>query len=347
MKDQLGRASAALFLGLLALAGSAPIRVAAQPAAQPDPELQPYVNSGMLADIGGGRRIHLLCMGSGSPTVILSAGAGNWLETWRKVQPAVARKTRVCAWDRAGYGFSTPSVDPQDIRHTTSDLERALKAAKIAGPYVSVGHSLGGLETLLFADRNLKQVAGIVLEDPSFPGQDEAARKHTGLQADSDLRKRQQAALSDACIADLKAHRGEPEAIQGGRCLTFPLTYPEALKTAMRPAWRDAAWMETRKSFNDHLDEDKAIALKADRSYGSIPLIVLTAGNKNTPPGSTASDKELAAWDKDWSDAHDRLAALSTRGQNRRIEGTTHYIHLIKPDVVIAAIEEVVDAARR
>ena len=286
-------------------------------------------------------------MGSGSPTVILSAGAGNWLETWRKVQPTVARKTRVCAWDRAGYGFSTPSAEPQDIGHTTRDLERALKAEKIAGPYVMVGHSLGGLETLLFADRNPKQVAGMVLEDPSFPGQDEAFRKYPALQADSDLRKRQQAPLEAACIADIKAGAGEPEAVQGGRCLTFPPTYPGALKAAMRPINRDAARWETRKSFGDHIDEDKRIALKANRSYGAMPLVVLTAMDRNSAPGSKVPEEEEAAWGKDWAEAHDRLASLSTRGANRRIDGTSHYIHLIKPEVVIAAINEVVDAARR
>ena len=67
-------------------------------------------------------------MGQGSPTVILSAGMGNWAETWRKIQPAVAARTRVCAWDRAGFGFSTPSPEPQDVTHTTKDLERSLKA---------------------------------------------------------------------------------------------------------------------------------------------------------------------------------------------------------------------------
>jgi len=67
--------------------------------------------------------------GQGSPTVILSAGLGGWSFDWGLVQPALAKRTRVCAWDRAGYGFSSPSPEPQDILHTVSDLERALQGA--------------------------------------------------------------------------------------------------------------------------------------------------------------------------------------------------------------------------
>ena len=351
MGNHFFRGLAAAF-GLLGLAaGWASFPPAAQTAAQPDPKLQPYVNPGVLADLGNGRRIHVLCMGRGSPTVILSAGMGNWAETWKKVQPVVAAKTRVCAWDRAGYGFSSPSPDPQDVTHTTADLERALKAAKVAGPYVMVGHSLGGLETLLFVDRNLRQVAGVVLEDPTMPGQTEAFHKYPALEADIADYDRKAAAQRARCLAELKAHNGDIDAIEGGPCMGAPPSYPKALWAALRPSFRDPAKWETRNSLVDHFGEDPTIAIKANRNYGGRPLIILMATKiEPTDPGPTAAavDSELADYlSHDRREGLARLAAASSRGEVREVPDSTHYIHDIRPELVISTVDEAVDLVRR
>ena len=336
------------------LAGAWASGAGAQTAVAPvaiDPEMQPYASPGQLVDVGGGRKIHLLCMGRGSPTVILSAGSGNWAETWRKVQPAVARTTRVCAWDRAGFGFSSPSPEPQDVGHTTGDLEKALRAAKIAGPYVLVGHSLGGLETLLFADRNRRQVAGMVLEDPSFPGQGDALRKRTAFYGVFVENTRQGVARNDHCMAQAKAHPGDAAALDAS-CTAFPPGYPPALTAAMRPLFADPARWATRSSLLTEFETGARIAVSPARRYGAMPLVVLTATEvQPLPPGlgvSPAAKEDMTAFQQqDWPAAHDALAKLSTHGENRPVAGSSHYIHLIKPQVVIAAIEEVVAAARQ
>ena len=118
-----------------------------------------YEKPTLVATIGKGRTISWTCVGYGTPTVILTAGAGDWSAVWRKVQGAVGETTRTCAWDRAGFGFSSPSTEVQDVTHTEADLERALAAAGIRGPYVLVSHSLGSYEALLLgrtAERNRK-----------------------------------------------------------------------------------------------------------------------------------------------------------------------------------------------
>lgn len=110
---------------------------------------------------------------SGGPCARPGTGddpVGAWSFMWGKVQPTLAERTRVCAWDRAGFGFSSPSPDTQDIVHTTRDLERALQKAGIRGPYVMVGHSLGAFETLRFTDLHRQSVVGMVLVDPDVPG---------------------------------------------------------------------------------------------------------------------------------------------------------------------------------
>src|SRR3569832_1443370 len=88
-----------------------------------DQSLAAYASTRDSAHLPDGRVIHVVRMGEGSPTVILTAGYGGWGISWSKVQPAGARKTRVCAWDRAGLGMRQLSPQPQTIDNTTSDLK--------------------------------------------------------------------------------------------------------------------------------------------------------------------------------------------------------------------------------
>ena len=130
----------------------------------------PYVEPGQLVDIGG-RRINLNCTGAGGPTVVLMAGIFSWSVVWYKTQPVIAQKTRVCAFDRAGYGFSDPGPRPQILSDVVDDLHAALNAGPIPGPYVLVGHSLGGIEARLYAQRWPKEVVGMVLVDTALAGE--------------------------------------------------------------------------------------------------------------------------------------------------------------------------------
>ena len=321
--------------------------VAGQAAAPPDPALDPYVHPGLLADVGGGRKISLYCMGTGHPTVILTAGLGNWSEVWRKVQPAIAQRTRICAWDRAGYGFSSPSADPQDVLHTTGDLERALKAARIGGPYVLVGHSLGGYESLLFADRHPKDVVGMVLVDPSFPDQAKIAASFIGPEYDRIIAtyNARTASYLSACENGLRAGTVKPGVDPTG-CLAFPADYPPALQKALLPAMMDPAKYATMHSLSDNADADGALVINPHRRYGRRPIFVLTAGVAPTLPaqlgGSPAAVAGYAKYFAEgWPRGHQQIAALSSRGVHRIVDGSTHYIQVLRPDAVIEAIDEV------
>lgn len=144
-------------------------------------ELRPHTDQiekpGTLARIAEGKTIHIKCMGTGSPTVILTAGLGGSTNDWRKVQPQVARTTRVCAWDRPGSGLSSKSTGQETVAETTADLVAALKVTRIEGPFVVVGHSLGAYESLLLKDRAPEAVVGMVLVDPSIPDQGDRLNK--------------------------------------------------------------------------------------------------------------------------------------------------------------------------
>lgn len=283
-----------------------------------------------MVDIGG-RRLHLHCLGAGSPTVILTSGLGDGGEAWRTIHPQLARTTRVCAWSRAGLGLSEPSPEPQDASHTTADLERLLKAARVPGPYVLAGHSIGSFETLMFAYRNRRSVAAVVLVDPSSPYQNRRfATVSPAFGAFNAHRLKNQSTQLRACAADLRAGQASPKSC-GNAAPTVSLTARIAMAEAIA-------------SMTENWDTSSAQLLKSRRPLGRIPLIVLTAGKRAPLPGDL--DRERPNIAAEWGRMHDELAALSTRGIRRAVPDAAHYIHIDRPDAVIAAIEEAVTAAR-
>jgi pimeloyl-ACP methyl ester carboxylesterase len=130
----------------------------------PLPTPYPYQPLGHLVDVGGGRSVYLDCRGQGSPTVILEAGLGVGADSWGPVLEEIAGMARVCAWDRPGTGRS-PSWGLHAGGDTAAGLHTALQAVGEAGPFVAVGHSLGGLYARLFASTPPGSVAGFVMLD--------------------------------------------------------------------------------------------------------------------------------------------------------------------------------------
>ena len=250
----------------------------------------PIGKPGTLVRIAGGLTIHMKCMGTGSPTVILTAGLGGSWEDWRQVQPQVARATRVCAWDRPGEGLSSKATGQETVAETTADLMAALKALRMKGPFVAVGHSLGAYETLLFKDRAPPAVVGMVLVDPSIPDQVYRLNKAANRPPLTDEQMRRPLAISTKQVVDPR------------------------------------------------------------RNYGRMPLVVLTSTKgPEVPPGTADAAAFLAPFiplTAEMHRGHAELAALSSRGVQRLVPDSGHYIQFDQPDAVIGAIEEVISAIR-
>jgi len=322
-----------------------------------DTSLLPHASTRNTAHLPGGRTIHLVCTGKGSPTVVLTAGGSGWSISWSHVQAGVAATTRVCSWDPAGLGLSSASPLPQTSDNKAADLWAALQAAHIRGPYVLAGHSLGAYDSLLLADRHPKAVAGIVLIDPSIPDQAAIFDRVTPAQnAWLAARPDPLVPLLHKCAAAIRAGSVKQGGADPDHCLyapRWPDNWPVALRTALTKQFDEAtpamiaANMETFASNIESVDEDTRVAINPARNYGDMPLLVLTASEFNSPPDySDAAKAEIPAFEAEWRRGHDAYAALSTRGVDRIVPGTTHDMPDEAPQVVIDAIEQVVREAR-
>lgn len=339
----------------------------AEPPPMPEQGMKPYLTPQRVVRIGEGRTINLVCLGQGSPTVILSAGLGGWSWWWWWVQGPLAKRTRVCAWDRAGSGFSSPSPDPQDIVHTTQDLERALKIADVRAPYVMVGNSLGAYESLRFTDLHRQSVIGVVLADPDIPDRpaiDE--RLAPQFAALSRVLEDQAVKQRKDCAAELRGGTLKAGTPQFERCTAsaVPAVFPR-LKAAIERLNADPARLLTQASAEEEHFNSSRQATNAQRRYGDMPLIVLTAGRDEAsvlgslsalPPGTpgagTAEELaqlrgQIARFLRDgWEPAHEAYAALSTRGRHQIVTDSGHLMMVDKPDVVISAVIEVLNESQ-
>ena len=302
----------------------------------------PYVRPQQLVDVGH-RRLNLYCTGSGSPTVVLDSGLGRDMFDWHHVQSRIARHTRVCSYDRAGMGFSDPASSPRNAGAVVSDLHALLHNAGIPPPYVLAGHSIAGLYVRLYADRYPRDVAGLVFVDPATEFQDQ--RMHAIAPALIAFDDRQTQGLKTCTAA---AARGElrPGTRADRMCVPPPLSnLSKALNAAILQQLRRPAMWSALMSERDAFGTTSAAQVRAEqRSYGSLPLIVLTAGNSEDPDVIPPAQKIALA--NDWRRSHDRIAALSSRGVNFVVPGAAHFIQLDRPSYVVSAIDEVVDQAR-
>ncbi|KQZ61079.1 hypothetical protein ASD67_17545 [Sphingopyxis sp. Root1497] len=327
----------------------APLLLAAcssTPIVTPSLPLDAYAQPGTLVKVDAQRALNIRCTGKGGPAVILTAGAGDQSLAWRSIQSSLSAHGRVCAWDRAGSGFSDPSSDVQDVEHRTHDLERLLSGAGIKPPYILVGHSIGSFETLMFAFRHPAEVAGIVLIDPSSPDQNDRIREAApAFYAILDPLQKGQLAQLEKCVSDA----GRAPDIADPDCLAPPTPeYPQALQDRLARIDRQTAGKRNFLSMLDAMMSGRDSAqLKASwRALGDLPLVVLTAGSPPPLPVTGKAAEDVPRMQAEWARMHDDIAHLSTRGVNRTVAGASHYIYMDQPETVLAAIADIWAQAR-
>jgi pimeloyl-ACP methyl ester carboxylesterase len=287
-------------------------------ASQRDRRLNPP--PGLLVDVGG-YKMHLYCVGKGSPTVVLDSGLGDSWLAWYKVQPQIAQFTRVCSYDRAGMGWSDPSPKSRTSSVVAEELYTLLHNAGIAPPFVLSGHSLGGLNMRMYAGRYRTDVVGMVLVDATPDHFDRFPPELESLNA-AFLRK------------------------ESLRQSTMPLGIPRLMgwcgkgqaevRSMLRAVdCRLSSWREHLAEY--HAGEESRAEARATGPLGDIPLIVISHDPDHPADGFAK------AMQNGWNETQAELLHLSTNSSQVIAEGSTHNIQVDRPDAVIAAIRKVVE----
>lgn len=291
---------------------------------------------GKLVDIGG-RKMHIDCRGTGSPTVVFEAGldvAG--AVSWARVHDSVAATTRACAYNRAGIVWSEPSPGPHNAVTVANDLHATLAAAGEKGPFVLVGHSLGGPYIMSYTKRYGSDVAGLVFVDASHPDQVGRMAKVMG--------KRMDPPTGTLALAAKLSWTGVVRLLSGQ--MTFDKIENQNLVRAMQGYLPQSLGQML-------LEQESLDSIFAEagtfRDLGDRPIVVLTAMAPldTTVLASLGMSKEKSVeWQSEWRAMHDEEAAWSKSSRHELVNDATHYIQMDRPDVVIRAVREVVDSVR-
>jgi pimeloyl-ACP methyl ester carboxylesterase len=274
---------------------------------------------GQLVDVGP-YRLHLQCTGSRAPTVVLEPGAGGSAASMGLIAPAVARDSRVCAYDRADRGWSDPAPSPPDGAQIATDLHALLHNAHVPGPYVLVGHSFGGFYVMTYAARYPSEVAGLVLIDASKassgPVSPPKAGSYSLLQHATSL----VATTSHLGLGRLIAATSSPQ---------LPASYRNDMRATAATGTEMAGVLGEYGVAN----RSGAEATQLHSLHGK-PLVVLTASQGNAPG---------------WMGWQNHLATLSSNTVHRVEPGAAHASFVEEPKhaaAVTRAIHDVVVAVR-
>jgi pimeloyl-ACP methyl ester carboxylesterase len=294
--------------------------------------LKQYPLQGQMVDVDG-HKMHIHCLGEGSPTVILEAGLDDFSIFWSQVQPEAARFTRVCSYDRAGLGWSESSPDPRTSETMVKELHFLLVKANIDAPYVLVGHSFGGALMRLYAHHYPDEVAGMVLVDAApddlftrIPRWENAIAGKLGFY-------RILAPLSSsgllAFVPENIPNRGLPDdGLAQYRAIAVSTEY-----------------FQTAVAENEAFENNLAEVRTANVSLGDMPLIVISRGRWEPMPGFSKTENQQA-W-QTWQEMQSELLSLSSDSRQIVATKSEHNIQLQQPQLVTEALKDVVEVVRK
>lgn len=302
-----------------------------------------FAAPGELIDVGG-HRLHAVCAGAGSPLVLLESGIAASSLSWSLVQPAVARFTRACAYDRAGLAWSdAPSRTPTFVR-IVDDLDALLARVGGDAPIVLVGHSFGSFIVRAWAGRHPGRAAGIVMVDPPTEWltlTPQAARLIRGGRHLSKI---------GAVLAHLGVVRACLALLSGGapgaprrfvrvfgptaartleRLVGEVRKLPEEVLPSVQALWCQPKCFYAMADYLGALEREGA-AIGASVPPAEIPVVVISSGAQPT--------EQIAA--------HAALAARSAAGRHLIASRSGHWIPFDEPEVIADAVRQLVEGGR-
>ncbi|MEC0124545.1 alpha/beta fold hydrolase [Paenibacillus pabuli] len=305
-----------LATGLLLLAGTA------YEAYQSTQDMKSYAAPGKMYEVSG-RNMHLYAAGTGKATVVLASGWGtpNPYVDFSPLYDKLKSQAKIVVYDRFGYGYSDYTDRTRDIDTMTEEIHQLLRVSGQRPPYIMVGHSLGSLETVRFAQMYPDEVAGMVMIDGGSP------------EYYSSVEMEPREWYFDAARFLVKT--GILRTLLHSDRITESLVIdPELVTESMRKA---ATISTLKHAYNENVIEEmrnskmNAAHVLEHKKQFSFPLTILTAGSEKPSEGSRA-------WQADQAD----FASWSSQGTQLTVAHAKHYIHNSQPDVVAAEILKMV-----
>ena len=274
-------------------------------------------NPGQLVNIGS-HTMHIYCRGTGRPVVVMDSGLGGLSLEWYTIQLALAEHVQTCIYDRAGYGWSYPGPEPRTSLRISDELYLLLQTANINGPYVLVGHSFGGYNMQLFADHHPEVTAGLVLVDSSHADQ---VHRFMAPPIRVKLVPTIKGKYFITQFSRPQLHPKLPKKIRG---IVSVLLNSVAMRRAMANEFM---------YFSQSADEVKMAGPLPD-----IPLVVLTRGKRVWP-----EDRRGELMERLWEVLQSELAMQGPQYIQIIANQSGHHIHLDQPQLVIDAINQVIE----
>ena len=267
-----------------------------------------------------GYKMHMYCTGNGSPTIVLDAGLGDDAVIWSGVQPALAKTTRVCAYDRAGFGWSETGPTPRDADHIAAELHGLLRQARIDLPIVLMGHSIAGIYMRAYAQHYPEDLAGMVFVDGSTPMQQE----NPAVKA---MMGKGPPPWVIALVGNAAFSVGVPRLM--GKCSQ---TRPGLDARSSRLQAEDHCEIHVDSPMNEMRNMERS-GLETVHSgpYGSLPILIFSHDPEKTMATENSTQRMAEAA---WSQMQEDLKKLSTRSRRIIAKGSSHYIQIDRADLI-------------
>lgn len=287
---------------------------------------------GDLVEVDG-RLMHIYCQGEGSPTVVVEQGQGGYYDTWSEVNLEISRFTRLCAYDRAGAGYSEAVDASPDSKFIADRLHALLNEANIDGPLILAGWSAGGIYLREYYRSYPENVQGMVLVDSSHEQQRSRMINPLPPQSGFDL-------------SDISGPLGYLGLIRiSGEVdrLAELGAGSDEQKARIKVVQNQSHWARSYYNEVDAFQQELALN-KEPPSLGSLPLVVISRGREvvQASPSSPYTLEILQENEKRWREMQTELASLSSAGSLRIASDSGHSIHLSQPELIVDAVREMV-----
>lgn len=299
---------------------------------------------GKLVNIGN-HKLHLDCTGDGPHTIVLESGGGSWSHDWSIVQKELSRFSRVCSYDRAGFGWSESAAGDRDFTTIVNELNKLLINGEVEAPYVLVGASLGGAIVQMYAEKFPDKVSGVLLLD---------ARAKRSV---TDMLALEPSLLPSVIVPKVAKQLSAINLVHG----ILGITGTERLLSQGHPGFGSYPKNVKDIYLNSNVLANNLTATFAEaivdaqsedqldvvRDLGDIPLLVVIHGYENRFDGLSLSSEKRSEIENEWQRQQVEMSKLSTNGKLVIAENSGHLIQLDQPRLVVKYVEELLDTIVR